>query len=176
MTLNDFFQDCVRDLYGAEKTLLKATPKLAKAAQSEPLRQALEEHAGDGEEHMRRLEAVAKIAGFPLTGKSGAVAQALVAEASEILKGQKPGPVVDAVVVACARKNAHFEIAAYETAIELARTLDHKEAISMLEMTRDEERKTAGLLARLAHEGIDRAAAEAPPKGSGGMTRKVSVH
>src|SRR4051812_39194290 len=103
-SFSEAFEDLVKDMHNAEKQILKALPKMAKMATNEQLRQGFEEHLMQTEEHVRRLEQVAQSCGFKPTGKVCPAMQGLVEEAQEHMKEGKPGPLMDAVLIASAQK------------------------------------------------------------------------
>lgn len=160
-TLQELFEDTIKDLCNAEKQFLKAMPKLAKAAQNESLKSAIEAHQKQSEGHVDRLEQVAKMCGFKTSGKVCKAAQGLVEEAEEHLEEGKPGPVLDAAIVACAQKNEHYEICSYGTVITWAQQLGLKDAAELLKQNLAEEEQTDKLLTQVAKKGVNKEAAKA---------------
>ncbi|RYG35904.1 ferritin-like domain-containing protein [bacterium] len=159
-TLQELFEDSIKDVYSAEKQFLKAMPKLAKAAQAESVKEAINGHIEMSKGQVERLEKIGELGGFKLTGKVCKAAQGLVEEAEEHLSEGKPGPVLDAAIVACAQKNEHYEIGTYGTIIAWGQQLGMKEAVALLKETLAEEESTDKLLSGVAKKGVNQAAAE----------------
>lgn len=148
--LQELFEDTIKDLYNAEKQLLKAMPKLMAAAQNEELKAAIETHIGQTEVQIQRLEKVAELGGFKPTGKVCKAAQGLVEEAAEHLEEGKPGATLDAAIIACAQKNEHYEICSYGTVIAWAEVLGLDESVALLKESIDEEGQTEELLGTIS--------------------------
>ncbi len=138
-SLEDFLVEELKDLYSAEKQLLKALPKMAKAATSEELKEAFETHLGETENQVTRLEKVAKIFGKPLTGKKCKAMEGLIEEGKEIMEEDADPAVLDAALIAAAQKVEHYEIASYGCARTYAKLLEQTEAEELLQETLDEE-------------------------------------
>ena len=145
-TLQDLFEDTIKDLYNAEMQFLKAMPKLMKASQDPQIRAAIENHMSQSDGQMRRLEKVAELGGFIPTGKACKAAQGLVEEAREHLEEGKLGPTLDAAIICCAQKNEHYEICSYGTVIAWAEALGNSEAAMLLQETLEEEEQTDEVL------------------------------
>ena len=174
-TLNELFEDSIKDLYNAEKQFLKAMPKLAKAATSPNLKAAIQKHIVETEEHVRRLEQVGQACGFKTTGKMCKAAQGLVEEATEHLEEYKgAGAVLDAAIVECAQKNEHYEICSYGTVLEWAKLLGYTEAVQIMKMTIAEEEMTDQSLSQLAESEVNQAAAQMKEGATSGSKAKVS--
>jgi ferritin-like metal-binding protein YciE len=137
--LHELFLDELADIYNAEHQLTKALPKLAKAAESDELREALEEHLEETEEHISRLEQVAESLDETLKRKTCKAMQGLVAEGDEIVKEQKDSSALDAGIIAACQKVEHYEIATYGTLISWAEQMGHDEAVKLLRQTEEEE-------------------------------------
>lgn len=161
-SLNELFEDSIKDIHNAEKQLLKALPKLAKSAQHPMLRRSIENHMVETEGQIKRLEEVARIGGFKPTGMVCKGMQGLIEEANEHMKEGKPGPVMDAEIIASAQKAEHYEICAYGTAKAWAEQLGMQECVMLLDQTLKEEEKTDQLLNRLAESEVNQMAARAP--------------
>lgn len=158
-TLNDVFQDTVKDIYNSEQQLLKAMPKLMDAAQNPKLKEAIKTHIAQTEEHVRRIEQVAEKLGFDPNGVVCQGTMGLVKEAQEHIEEFAGNAAGDAAIVAAAQKNEHYEIANYGTVITWAEQLGLDEtAIDLLEETLQEEEETDDLLTQLAEEEINPAA------------------
>jgi ferritin-like metal-binding protein YciE len=166
------FEDLIKDLYSAEKQVLKALPKAAKAAEHMELRAAFEEHRSQTEEHVSRLEQVAEICGFKPTGKVCKAAQGLIEEMSEIIEKEKPGAVRDAMLVAGGQKFEHYEIASYGTAVTWASMLGKNECVQLLKLTSSEEKHADEKLTNLAETVVNQQAMaedESSPRGRATM-------
>ena len=144
--LQELFEDTIKDLYNAEKQFLKAMPKLMKAAQDPQLKAAIQTHISQSEGQVQRLEKVAEMGGFKTSGKVCKAAQGLVEEANEHLEEGKPGPTLDAAIIACAQKNEHYEICSYGTVIAWADALGNDDAVALLQESLEEEEQTDELL------------------------------
>jgi ferritin-like metal-binding protein YciE len=171
-TLTKLFQDTVKDLYNAEHNFLKAMPKLSKAAQSEPLKTAIEDHIKQTKTHIERLDELAKGLGFKPTGEACKASQGLVAEAEEHLEEYEKGPVLDAAIIACAQKNEHYEICSYGTLIAWGKELGLSDAVSLLQETLGEEEQTNKLLTKVGATSVNK---EAHGVESHDMRAKVSI-
>jgi ferritin-like metal-binding protein YciE len=150
MALHQLFLDELADLYSAEQQLLKALPKMAKAAQNEELREAFESHLSQTEEHVKRLESVAESLGEQLKRKTCAAMKGLVEEAQELMKEQKGTTALDAALIAAAQKVEHYEIASYGTVCAWARQMGHDSEVDVLEETLNEEKETDEKLTSIA--------------------------
>ncbi|HWA07705.1 MAG TPA: ferritin-like domain-containing protein [Ignavibacteria bacterium] len=149
-TLNDFFIEELKDLYSAEKQLIKALPRMAKAANSEELKTAFETHLQETEEQIRRLEKAGKITGKPLTGKKCAAMEGLIEEGKELLEEDAEPEVLDAALIAAAQKVEHYEIASYGCAVTYAKMLNQDDIADLLAETLEEEKETDEKLSDLA--------------------------
>jgi ferritin-like metal-binding protein YciE len=162
-SMNDLFEDLVKDLYNAEKQLIKALPKVAKAASNEGLRNAIQSHLEETQEHARLLEEMCKELDMKPTGKVCKAMQGLVEEANELLADGKPSPVLDAGIIGAAQKVEHYEIAGYGTAVAFAQELGHMSAVSTLNRILQQEGDADKKLNALAEGGINRQATQMPP-------------
>ena len=149
-TLNDLFEDTLKDIYYAEKTLLKALPKMAKAAHSEELRTAFRKHFEETEGQVSRLERIFKLADVTPRGKKCEAIEGILGEGTEIMKEFKGAPALDAGLVSAAQAVEHYEIARYGTLKRWAEQLGLSEAIKLLDATLTEEKKTDAALTELA--------------------------
>lgn len=153
-SLDDVLQEQVRDLLSAEKQLVAALPKVAQAAHSEELKQAISEHLEETRGHVQRLEKVTGLLGMSNAPTTCKAMQGLVAEGEEIL-AKKGDPVAkDAAIIGAAQRIEHYEIAAYGTARTLAGELDRKDAAKLLNETLDEESAADKLLTKIATGGM----------------------
>jgi ferritin-like metal-binding protein YciE len=148
----DLLVEEIKDLYSAENQLIKALPKMAKAATSDELREAFETHLDETEEHAARLEKIAKRLGESAKGKKCKAMEGLVEEAKEVMeKDAEPG-MLDLALIGAAQKVEHYEIAGYGTARTLAEIAGETEVAQILQETLDEEGKTDKLLTEIAME------------------------
>lgn len=150
--LKELYIDELKDLYSAENQLLKALPKMAKAASSEELRQGFEEHLDQTRGHVQRLEEIFQSLGESPKGKKCMGMEGLVKEGSEVMDEDFEGALMDAALVGAAQRVEHYEIAAYGTVRELALVLGESEQASLLEQTLEEEKETDEKLTELAKE------------------------
>ena len=137
--LHELFLDELADLYSAEQQLTKALPKMAKACESEELREALEQHLEETEEHLSRLEQVAESLDETLKKKTCKAMKGLIEEADEIVKEQKDSSALDAGIIAACQKVEHYEIASYGTVCAWAEQMGHDDALKLLRQTEEEE-------------------------------------
>lgn len=148
----------IRDLYNAEKQLVKALPKMAKGAESDELRDAFEQHLQETEGQVTRLERVFELLDEKPRGKHCAGMAGIVEEGSEKLQEDLEGSVLDACLIASAQKVEHYEISAYGTAIAWAEALGLSEVGDVLNETLEEEKAADEKLSALAESGINQAA------------------
>jgi len=137
-TLEDLLVEQVRDLYDAEKQLVRALPKLARAANSEDLQQAIQGHLEETKNQVSRLERVFEELSKPAKGKSCKAMKGLVEEGSEAVDGDSP--LTDLAIIAAAQKVEHYEISGYGTARAIAQQLGQDTVASLLEETEEEEK------------------------------------
>jgi ferritin-like metal-binding protein YciE len=152
-TLQKLYTDELRDLYNAENQLLKALPKMAKAASSEELKGAFEKHLEQTKGHVKRLEQVFQELDEKPKGKTCHAMKGLIEEGSEILEEDGETSVRDAGMIVAAQKVEHYEIAGYGSVRTFAHLLGQNKAAELLQATLDEESETNQLLNRLA-EGV----------------------
>jgi ferritin-like metal-binding protein YciE len=157
-TLHELLVDGLRDAYHAEKQLTKALPKMAKAATSDELRDALETHLEETRQQIERLEQIFESLEEKAKAKPCAGMQGIIEEGQEHM-GEADGDAADASLIASAQKAEHYEIAAYGTLEAWARRLGHEDAANLLQETLDEEKAADERLTELA-EGFINAAAE----------------
>jgi ferritin-like metal-binding protein YciE len=157
-TLRDALIDEVRDLYHAEKQLVKALPRLAKAATSDELREAIESHLAETENQVTRLEQVFELLDEKPRAKMCAGMAGIVEEASDLLKEGGEDAVLDAGIIAAAQRAEHYEIAAYGTAAAWADAIGLTDVADLLRETLDEEMAADETLSALAEDGINAAA------------------
>ncbi|NOS85014.1 MAG: ferritin-like domain-containing protein [Ignavibacteria bacterium] len=150
-SLEDFLMEELKDLYSAEKQLTKALPKMAKAATSEELKQAFEDHLKETEGQVARLDKISKLAGGrALSGKKCKAMEGLVEEGKEIIEEDCTPEVRDVALIAAAQKVEHYEIASYGCAKTYARLLGYSEVEELLDETLQEESAADEKLTALA--------------------------
>ncbi len=148
-TLNDLFEDQIKDLYSAEKQLVKALPKMVKAASSPALKQAFEEHLEETKGHVMRLEQVAQEVGIKPGGKHCKAMEGLIEEGGEAMEEEGDAALCDALLVAAAQRVEHYEIAGYGTARALAKQMGASVAVDLLSETLQEEKNADEGLTRI---------------------------
>lgn len=153
-SLNDVFVEQVEDLYSAEQQLVEALPKIAGAAQSEKLREALQHHLEQTRGHVRRLEQVFGEIGIQPTAQHCKGMEGLLKEGEEIIAADGDPAAKDAALIAAAQRVEHYEIAAYGTARTLADELGFHDAKDILDETLDEESDADKLLTKIATGGV----------------------
>jgi len=151
-TLKTLYIDELRDLYNAEGQLLKALPKMAKAASSEELKDAFEKHLEQTKSHVERLEEVFEDIGEKPKGKTCRAMKGLIEEGSEILEEDGEESVIDAGIIVAAQKVEHYEIASYGSVRTFAQLLGKDRSADLLQTTLDEESEANELLTKLAED------------------------
>ena len=154
-TLHDPFHATLKDIYFAEKKILGALPKMAKAAQEQSLKDAFLKHEKETQDHVARLEKVFGEIGQPVRGKSCEAILGITKEGEEIMKEYKGMPALDAGLLAAAQAVEHYEIARYGTLKTWAAELGLRQAVKLLETTLAEERKTDETLTELAQREVN---------------------
>ena len=160
-SMQELFIEELRDMYHAEKQLARALPKLAKAANSEQLRTAFEEHTEQTKGQIERLQQVFESIGSPARAKRCEAMEGLVEEAQEMLDEDISDELLDVALIASAQKVEHYEIAGYGTLRTLAQQLGHNEAAKLLEETLNEEKQTDELLNKIALGEVNKTAMQA---------------
>jgi ferritin-like metal-binding protein YciE len=154
-SLEPLFVEELRDIYNAENQLIKALPKMAKAASSEELKSAFEEHLGQTRGHVERLEEIFEELGKPAKGKTCKAMKGLIEEGSEMMEEEGEDSVLDAGIIAAAQKVEHYEIASYGTVRAWAEQLGKDNAVDLLQQTLDEESEANEKLTELAESAIN---------------------
>jgi ferritin-like metal-binding protein YciE len=154
-TLSALFFDELRDVLSAEKQLVKALPKLAKAATTPDLKAGFEEHLAQTETHVERLQVVFESIGETARAKTCKAMQGLIEEGSELIEEDADPDVKDAALIAAAQKVEHYEIATYGTLATWAKLLGHKQALKLLLQTLEEEKATDEKLTELAKSAVN---------------------
>jgi ferritin-like metal-binding protein YciE len=162
--LNDLFVDTLKDIYFAEKKILSALPKMAKAAQSPKLKAAFEKHEGETEVQVDRLEQVFASIGESAKGKTCDAIMGIIEEGKEVMNEYKGMPALDAGLLAAAQAVEHYEISRYGTLKTWASELGYNDAVKLLDQTLTEEKNTDNALSQLAGDEVNHHA-EAPKSG-----------
>jgi ferritin-like metal-binding protein YciE len=149
-TLEDLYEDLLKDLYSAEKQLVKALPKMAKNAESPDLQKAFEHHLDQTEQHVERIERIFSNLGSSPRGKKCVGMEGLIEEGGELLKEDVDPDVLDAGLIAAAQKVEHYEMASYGTARAWAQKMGYDDAADLLQQTLDEESMANEKLTELA--------------------------
>jgi ferritin-like metal-binding protein YciE len=157
-TLDELFHDTLKDIYFAEKKILAALPKMARAAQNEDLAAAFEKHEGETGTQVERLEQVFELIGKKPQGKNCPAIVGLAEEAQEIIKDYKGSPALDAGLLGAAQAVEHYEISRYGTLRAWAEELGLDEAVDLLQATLQEEKATDEALTALAEAVINQEA------------------
>lgn len=153
--LRELFVDSLKDIYWAEKALVKALPKMAKNATSENLITAINEHLAVTQEQVARLEQVFKSVGEKAAAKKCDAMEGLIKEGESIMEETEAGPVRDAGIIAASQKIEHYEIATYGTLAAFATTLGEDDAVLLLEKTLAEEKQADSTLTEAAYNTIN---------------------
>jgi len=160
-SIDDLFLHFLQDVYFAEQQLVKALPKMAKAAHDPALQQAFTAHCTETEGQVERLKQVFDSIGKPAKAIACAAIKGLIEEGEEVIAESKPGAVRDAGLVACGQAVEHYEMARYGALIAWAKAGGMKEPLALLQATLDEEKKADRLLNDLALKSINKEAAVA---------------
>ena len=157
-TLDDLFLDTLKDIYYAERKILKALPKMKRAATNEKLAAAFEKHHGETEEQIERLQKVFELLGKTARGKTCDAIEGIISEAEEIMDEFKGSPALDAGLISSAQAVEHYEITRYGTLHRWAKELGMTEAAKLLDETLQQEWKTDADLTKLADKTVNDAA------------------
>jgi ferritin-like metal-binding protein YciE len=160
-TLDELFHGTLKDIYYAEKKILTALPKMAKAAQSEELQAAFEKHEGETEGQVDRLEKVFELINQPAKGKTCDAINGMIDESKEVMKEFRGSAALDAGLLAAAQAVEHYEISRYGTLKTWAKELGLDDAVNLLEETLQEEKKTDEALTELAESSVNQEAQQA---------------
>ncbi len=157
--LKEFFIDSLKDIYWAEKSLVKALPKMAEKATSEELKSAIEKHLSETENQVTRLEQVFESVGEKASAQKCEAMEGLVKESETIISETEDGSLTRNVgIIAACQKVEHYEIASYGTIRTLADALGFKEASKLLNETLEEEKKADALLTQIAEGSVNESA------------------
>ena len=157
-TMDELFVATLKDIYYAEKQILKALPGMVKKANDSELKKALEAHRKETEGQVERLDQVFKMLDEPARGKKCEAIEGIIAEAKEHMEEIENDQVLDAGMISSAQAVEHYEICRYGTLIEWAKDLGHNDAIKLLQQTLDEEKNADKLLSRIAKSSSNRKA------------------
>jgi len=149
-TLDDLFLDTLKDIYYAERKILKALPKMARAAQSPDLKAGFEKHRDETEMQVERLQQVFELMGKPARGKTCPAIDGIIEEGEEIMEEYKDTAALDAGLISAAQAVEHYEITRYGTLKRWAGELGMADAVKLLDATLQEESKTDSDLTKLA--------------------------
>ena len=154
--LEKFFEDSLKDIYWAEKHLTKALPKMQKAATTEELKSAIEEHTAQTEEHVSRLEQVFDLLGKKAQAKKCDAMEGLIKEGDSVIEETENGSMTrDVGIIIATQKVEHYEIATYGGLVQLATTMGKDDVAEILNQTLEEEKETDQLLTEIAENNIN---------------------
>jgi len=154
--LEKFFHDSIKDIYWAEKHLTKALPKMQKAATTDQLRQAIDEHTAQTEEHVARLEHVFELLGKKPQAKKCDAMEGLLKEGESVIEETEDGSMTrDVGIIISAQKVEHYEIAAYGGLAQLATTMGLEDVAEILNTTLEEEKEADSILSQIAMNDIN---------------------
>ena len=168
--LEDLFLDTLKDIYYAEKQILRALPKMAKAADLNDLRQAFEAHRDQTQTHVERLDQVFELLGRRSQGKTCEAIQGIIEEGKSIMEEYADSEALDAGLISSAQAVEHYEITRYGTLKKWAEELGHNEAVALLDQTLQEERQTDELLTRIAEQSANARAQDKEGENQGNQT------
>jgi len=157
--LQDLFRHFVRDMYYAEKKILKTLPKMARKASDPELREAFEHHQAETETQVERLEKVFDSLGMAHRGVTCEAIEGILEEGSEIMQETDEGKALDAGMIAAAQAVEHYEIARYGTLLSWARELGHDDAARLIAETLEEEKSADKKLTDIGESSLNREAA-----------------
>jgi ferritin-like metal-binding protein YciE len=157
--LNDLFYDTLKDVYFAERQILKSLPKIAKATKTEALKQAFLTHRDETETHVERLQQAFELIGKRAQGKTCEAIKGILEEGEEIMEEYAESEALDAGLIAAGQAVEHYEMSRYGTLKSWATQLGLKDVAALLEQTLQEEKKTDALLSKLAQSRINLKAA-----------------
>lgn len=152
---HQLFMDELKDIYWAEKHLVKALPKMQKAATATELADAFADHLAATKEHVSRVEEIFDLMGVKPAAKKCEAMEGLVMEAQELISEEEESSVLDAGLIIAAQKVEHYEIAAYGSLRTLANRMGHTEAADLLEQTLNEEKETDAMLTQIAESSVN---------------------
>jgi ferritin-like metal-binding protein YciE len=175
-TFKELFEETLKDIYYAEKAILKALPKMAKKASSKKLQTAFTKHQKETEKQVDRLEQVFELLGKRASGKKCPAIDGIIEEGEEVMKEAKDDTIRDAAMLAAAQSVEHYEISRYGTLVAWAEKMEMSDAAELLQATLDEEKATDEALTGLAESEInveaeetDEEEEERPKRRAGGL-------
>ncbi|NTW97554.1 MAG: ferritin-like domain-containing protein [Oscillochloris sp.] len=154
-TLRDLYVEQLQDLYSAENQLVKALPKMERAASDTQLKQAFTQHLAQTEQHVQRLEQIFQTLGSTPNGQTCRAMEGLIKEGEEMIKMKGEPAVIDAGLIAAAQRVEHYEMAGYGCVRTYAKQLGEKQGTKLLQQTLDEEGKADQLLTQIAEQVIN---------------------
>ena len=157
--LETLFHDTLKDIYYAERTILKALPKMARGADSPDLKQAFQNHKSETEVHVERLQQVFEIIGKRAQGKMCPAIDGIIEEGEEVMSEYKGTPALDAGLIAAAQAVEHYEITRYGTLVAWAKQLGREDCAQVLHQILEQEKATDQKLNRIAESKINTRAA-----------------
>jgi ferritin-like metal-binding protein YciE len=158
-TMNDLFVHTLRDIYYAEKQIVKALPEMVEKASDPQLKQGFQTHLRETENHVKRLEQVFNTIGQKPQGVDCPAIDGIIEEANDVASEVEGKPVLDAALIAAAQAVEHYEMTRYGTLIAWANQLGHRDCASLLQLTLDEEKATDKKLTSMAESQVNRKAA-----------------
>jgi ferritin-like metal-binding protein YciE len=171
-TLRTLLEEELKDIYDAEKRLVKALPKMAKAATSQELRQALQGHLEVTKGQVQRLEQAFELLEKPARGKPCAGMKGLLEEGEEVLAENATDELMDAAIIGAAQRVEHYEMAAYGTARTFAERLGNSEVAALLEETLNEEKEADQKLTEISEQLLSGLEVDAEPEGAASSPTK----
>lgn len=159
-TLHELYVDELKDLYSAENQILKALPRMIRAATNTKLKQGFSKHERQTRQHVKRLERIFRSLGEKPTGKKCVGMEGVLKEGSELIKERPDKEVLDAGLISAAQHVEHYEMAGYGTVRTWAQLMGHEDHAALLQQTLDEERETDETLTSLAESSINLEAEE----------------
>ncbi len=160
-SMNDLFLNFLQDMYYAERQILKALPKMAKASQSDDLKQALTHHREETQHQIERLQQVFEHLGKRARGQTCEALNGIVEEGEEVIEQFEAGAVRDAGILANAQAVEHYEMARYGTMVAWAKVCGLQDSVKLLEETLAEEKKADDLLNQIANKSVNQQAQKA---------------
>jgi ferritin-like metal-binding protein YciE len=157
-SVDDLFLDFLKDIYFAEKKILKTMPKMVRGTTNAELKEALTEHRHETEGQIERLQQVFEMIGKPARAKTCEAINGLFEEADELFEDTEAGPLRDAGIIACAQAVEHYEMARYTSLIAWAKLAKKNDVAALLQQTLDEEKKAESLLGTLGTSTVNQEA------------------
>jgi ferritin-like metal-binding protein YciE len=163
--LGDLFIDTLKDIYSAEKQILRALPRMARAAEMDELREAFETHRDQTEDQIDRLDRIFSMLGSRASATTSGAMESILSEGTELMEAYKGSEALDAGLIASGQSVEHYEIARYRVLADLARQLGLDDAVTLLDETLKEEKETDRILTQIAESGANEAARKATAAG-----------